>query len=290
MKDITIIIPSWNGREILYKSLPLVIKLAPDSKIIVVDDGSVDDTSAYLQNFPKVLCIRNEVNMGFTKSINKALSHVDTKYVCLLNNDVYPEKNFLTSSMNVLRRDKMVAAVTFNEENSSWPRVRWLNGKLSFEQGDKDGFDHYCMWPSGGSCLIKTDVIRRLGGFREVFSPGYFEDIELGFRIWQSGYKIVWAKDAKVIHKHETSFKKLDPTFLSNLKQSNELVFTWVTFTETKYLLDHVAFLLKYTALHPGYIRIILLALMKYLKIKPQEYQKSVSLDDVIKNANEKYK
>jgi GT2 family glycosyltransferase len=290
MKDVTIIIPSWNGKDILVKSLPVVLKLAPQSTIIVVDDGSIDGTVDFLKKYPSVKVIRSEINLGFTKSINSALKLVETEFVCLLNNDVYPVEGFLDNAKKILKKDNEVCAVTFNEENSSWPQVQWLDGKLSFKQGEKDGFDHYCMWPSGGSCLIRTIVMKDLGGFREIFSPGYFEDIELGFRIWRSGRKIVWAKDSKVIHRHETSFKKLNPRFVSDLKQSNELVFTWITFDNGRFLREHVNFLVKYTITHPGYLRIILLALIKYTKVTPQKYQITRSVKEVIDNANEKYR
>lgn len=288
MKNVTVVIPTWNGLEIIKKSFPVVEKESGDSPIIVIDDGSSDDTEGYLSD-KKILFLKNNTNLGFTKSVNLALTKVTTEYVCLLNNDVYPQRGFIKKALDILENDKEVVAVTFNEENSSWPQVAWSNGKLEFTQGVKDGSDHYCLWPSGGSCIIKTETFKKLGGFREVFSPGYFEDIEFGVRIWVSGKKIVWINDAKVIHKHETSFKKLDPKFVSDLKQSNELVFTWLTFGYGKYLTDHVRFLLSYTAAHPGYLRIILIALKKYVSMKDKMTNRTDDMDSILHLANKRY-
>lgn len=264
MPSIDIVITSFNGKDLLAKQLPVVIKNSPDvNQIIIVDDASSDGTVEYLsENFPKIKCISNISNRGFTKSTNIGVEQSRADFVVLLNNDVYPETDYLRSAVKYFE-DPKVFAVTFNEANSSWPLV-YFEGKIQYIRGKKSEDPFFSAWASGGSCIVRRNLWHALGGYNPVYSPGYWEDIDIGWRAWRMGYKIVWDPNSKVEHKHETTFSKLSPTFVSMIKQRNELLFNWLNITDSKLLLDHLRFLLLHTLSHPGYLKVILSALGKY--------------------------
>ncbi len=266
MSTIDIVIPSYNGRELLEKQLPVVFKHSPKiNKVILVNDASSDDTIKFVRkSFPKVDILTNTQNQGFTRSVNKGVAHSRADFVVLLNNDVYPHKDYLKEALKHFD-DPQVFGVTFNELHSSWPHVSW-KGKLHFTQGEDKTKPRLSAWASGGSCLLSRRIWVSLDGMNPIYSPGYWEDIDLGWRAWKAGYKIIWEPEAQVEHIHQSTFDKLNPRFVSDLKERNELLFLWQNISDLSLLLSHLAFLFKQVLFHPGYLRIIFQA----LKLFPQ--------------------
>ena len=258
-----VIIPSVNGLFLLKKHLPGVVAYSgKDTTVTVVDDGSVDDTAEYLAaNFPKVKCLHQDKNLGFTKSVNHGFRESMADLVVLLNNDVAIKKNYLAAALKHFENDR-VFAVTLNEINSSWPLVSF-SGKLQYLRGEDKSVPRYSAWASGGSAIFRKKIWDDLGGFDEVYSPGYWEDIDIGWRAWKAGYQIIWEPGAKVEHQHESSFSKLNQEYVSLVKQRNELIFNWKCLSDPDLRREHIAFLLRHTLAHPGYFKVILAALGK---------------------------
>lgn len=263
--SIDIVITSFNGRQLLEKHLPTVIKNSPKvNNIIVVDDASSDDTGEFLKkNYPQITYIRNSKNQGFPMTSNTGVAASNSDLVVLLNNDVSPQKDYLKTSVKFFS-DPKVFAVTFNEENSSWPEVTWRDGKLHYTRGQDRSTPRYSAWFSGGSSIVRKSTWQQLSGFNEIYSPGYWEDIDLGWRAWKAGNKIIWDPTSLVDHQHESTFKKLKPSFINLVKQRNELFFIWQNITDRHLAKSHYFFLLKYTINHFGYLRIILSAIRHY--------------------------
>jgi GT2 family glycosyltransferase len=268
MPKVSIVIPTFNGHHILEKSLPEVIKHSPGAEIIIVDDGSSDGTQDWLkETYPKVRLVTHKKNLGFPRSVNDGVDHAKNDFVALLNNDVYPQKNYLVQALKYFD-DKSVFAVTFAEKHSSWPETSWQGGKLQYTRGKDKSRAVYSTWASGGSCIFKKEIWDKLGGYRQIYSPGYWEDIDLGWRAWKSGYKIIWAPEAKVIHDHESTFKTLDQAKLNLIKQRNELLFTWQNISSPPLVNSHIWFLLRYSLTHPGYFKVIFAALSKIARAR----------------------
>jgi GT2 family glycosyltransferase len=224
MNNIDIVIPSFNGRYLLEKHLPKVIEYTPHlNKLIIVDDGGSDDTKSFLnKNYPKSLYLYHSKNLGFSKSVNQGVSHSRSEFLVLLNNDVSPQKNYLENSLKHFENPK-VFAVTFNEKNSSWPDIKWDNGKIGFTRGIDKSKSRFSGWASGGSAIFRRSIWDKLDGFKEIYSPGYWEDIDLGWRAWKAGYRIIWEPKSLVVHEHESTFNKLNPKYVALIKQRNEL-------------------------------------------------------------------
>lgn len=267
-QTIDIIIPSYNGKHLLQKHLPDTVTNSPEAEnIIVVDDGSCDGTAEYVQkNFPSVIFLHHKNNLGFTKSVNLGVSASKADFIVLLNNDVSPQKDYLKSAIKHFIDDELFA-VTFNEKNSSWPEVAWENGKLQFTRGEDKTALHVSAWASGGSSIIRRSLWDKVGGFDEVYSPAYWEDIDLGWRAWKMGFKIIWDPNAKVLHEHEASYSKFRPGYISTIKQRNEIIFNWRNITDQKYINSHRHHMLNYCLAHPGYIRIVLVAYIRSLLV-----------------------
>lgn len=271
MKKFTyeVVIPSYNGLFLLKKHLPDTIKYSTGlSRLIVVDNGSTDGTYDYLSaNFPdKAFCLRNEKNLFFAKAVNQGFREAKADLVVLLNNDVHPQKDYLAPTLRHFA-DEKVFAVTLNEISSSWPLVSW-DGKLQYTRGEDKSLPRFSAWASGGSAVFRKKIWDKLGGFDEIYSPGYWEDIDIGWRAWKTGCKIIWEPQAKVEHQHESSFSKLDQGFVSLIKQRNELIFNWKNITDPTLRREHFVYLLRHTLTHPGYLKVITAALKIFPKAK----------------------
>ncbi|PIP85544.1 hypothetical protein COT86_03625 [Candidatus Collierbacteria bacterium CG10_big_fil_rev_8_21_14_0_10_43_36] len=286
---IDIVIPSYNAEWLLEKNLPVVLKTSPEvDRIIVVDDGGTDNALEYLKKWAsKVICVRHERNIGFSKSVNEGVSHSKADFLVFINNDVYPKPGYIRSALKYFQ-DPKVFAVNFNEENSSWPQVSWHSGKFQFVRGEDKKHPHFSAWPSGGSCILRRSIWDKLGGFNEIYSPAYWEDIDIGWRAWRSGYKIVWAPEPKVVHHHESTFGLKNKQYMDLVKQKNELLFTWQNISDSKMLISHFGFLVINSLRHLGYLKVIFTALKDYLS-QGEKYNLSISDTEVFHLVNTPY-
>ena len=227
---LSVVIPSYNGKLLLEKNLPAVI-LAVNNwdqghkwEVVVVDDASTDGTIEWLtQNYPSVKVVKNKNNLRFAKSCNRGVSQVIGDVVLLLNNDVKPQKNFLSHLLTHFS-DESVFAVGCRELNMVDGQVKeGGRGVSRFNRGlvihwrPEDQKNPNVTWISGGSAAFNKNIWDKLGGFDELFRPVYEEDRDLCWRALKSGYKIVFEPKAIVEHFHETTNLKLfSKTKISN--------------------------------------------------------------------------
>ncbi|WP_315356661.1 glycosyltransferase, partial [Segatella oulorum] len=97
MKTVAIVILNWNGRKMLERYLPALVRNTPQQvQIIVADNASTDDSMAFLAtHYPDIRCIELYQNLGFAEGYNRALQQVESEYYVLLNSDVEVTENWL---------------------------------------------------------------------------------------------------------------------------------------------------------------------------------------------------
>jgi GT2 family glycosyltransferase len=263
---ISIVIPSYNGKLLLEKNLPAVIaslrclerpglarqgQAFIDSEIIVVDDASSDGTEKWLMvEYPEVKVIKNKNNLRFGLSCNRGVSIAKGEIVILLNNDVNPNSDFLSSVIPHFT-DETLFAVGFGELNSIDGKiVSGGRGVSKFERGlvihwrPADQKSPGVTWVSGGSMAFNKRIWEKLGGFDELFRPAYEEDRDLCWRALKSGYKIVFEPKAVVRHLHEsTNLRLFGKTKISLYSLKNQLLFVWKNISSPGYLLNHLIWL-----------------------------------------------
>ena len=256
----SIVIPAYNGQKFLDENLPAVLALGTD-ETIVIDDGS---TPAL--RITGVKLIRHHRNQGFPITVNDGFKKTNGQIVVLLNQDVKPDKNLLKYTLPHFA-DSEVFAVTFNESGRSWAKAEIKNGFLEFTNGPLDDKIHESFWASGGSAAFRKSTWDELGGFDPIFSPGYLEDLDLGWRAHNGGYKIIWDPKAKVEHAApESTFNAAYPSKkLQLIKDRNYLLAHWKNL-DSKYYPSHIIHLLLRILRHPGYIFPTLMAV--YLSLR----------------------
>lgn len=221
MKDISIVILNWNGKKLLEKFLPPVVKYSPENMadIFVADNGSTDDSIDFLnRKFPQVKIIKLTKNWGFAKGYNLALQKLQSKYFVILNSDVEVTENWLSSPIKILKSDEKIAAVQ--------PKIKSYHNKDFFEYSgaaggfiDKYGYpfsrgriiDHIekdkgqydneksIFWTTGTAMFVKAEIFQKFSGFDEDFFA-HMEEIDLCWRLKNAGYKLIYTPQSVVYH------------------------------------------------------------------------------------------
>ncbi len=198
-KICTIAITVWNSPAITARCLDsLVLNTAYPHKILIIDNGSSEETAGFLRRFcgGKNNCLlkRFDENAGYLAAANFALTTADTPYICLLNNDTVLTGGWLDEPISILesRDDIGIVSPTTNEVIK---KFRKLPGKFIEVNS--------CL----GSCFIlKKEVIDKIGRFDPVYGRGYFEEVDYCFRAQAAGFKSALALGAYIEHIGNVSF------------------------------------------------------------------------------------
>ena len=253
----SIVIPNWNGRDLLEKYLPSVIASIenhPDSEVIVVDNGSTDGSVAFVaETFPDVRVLPLKENLGFGGGSNAGLKAAHNDIVVLLNSDMRVEPDFLEPLLQGFS-DEKVFSVTCQIFFSDPSKIRqetgltestWQQGALRVRhRADEKIRDLYpCAYGGGGSCAFDRRKFLELGGFDELLAPFYLEDTDLGYMAWKRGWKSLYQPASVVYHEHRgTIGKTFSEAYIQGVLKKNFLLFTWKNIHEWRRLMEHFAF------------------------------------------------
>lgn len=220
---VDIIVPVFNGYNFLRPLLESIGKTMMNYQLILVDDHSTDNRVesmliAYRDSHPGVLLIKNEENLGFVKSVNKALAQ-SKHHVAIVNTDVEVPNNWLERLMAPILNDDLVASSTpFTNSGTicSFPDFckdnPYLLDNFTLEQIDdvfKSVRPNYVHIPTGvGFCMgMNRNAIDEIGVFDDMtFGRGYSEENDWCQRAISAGYYNVVVENLFVYHKHGGSF------------------------------------------------------------------------------------
>ncbi len=253
--NISVIIPNYNGEELLKKNLPKIISELKKYQrgkieIIVVDDFSTDNSVLYLQTLSEVTLFQNPQNMGFAKTVNFGVSKANGEILLLLNTDVYPEAGFLDPLLANFKDEAVFAVGCMDrsiEKDGHVLRGRgvgsWKRGFLVHSRGEVNLTD--TLWVSGGSGTFRRSIWDKLGGMDPLFSPFYWEDIDLSYRALKSGYKLVFEPKSTVFHEHEKGVikKQFKKSYVQSIVYRNMFYFVWTNATDLNLIIKHFIWL-----------------------------------------------
>lgn len=273
--DISIVIPNFNGKGLLEKNLPLLIKAKENKsncikEVIVVDDASSDSSVEFLRiNYgSNVKLIVHRKNRGFASGVNTGARTATGELICLINTDVRVSKDFLEKVSEDFK-DKKVFAVSLHEEGYGPAKGKFVDGFIVHEPIVEQNKILESFWASGGSAVFRRDTWMDLKGMDEkVMSPFYWEDIDLSYRAQKRGYTVLWDYRCKVVHEHESTMKKLNQGYVNRIRERNQLLFIWKNLTSRNLVNKHKQFLLKRILRHPKYLIIFLMAVLKLRDVR----------------------
>jgi GT2 family glycosyltransferase len=257
---LSILIPNYNGEKILPIFLPSVLeakKNYPHScELIIVDDCSTDNSIEVLKEICGNLAIikKNDKNLGFSGTCNKAASLAAGEVLFFLNTDVELSQDFFSYFEDYFSNEDTFA-VTINGSQYKTGELldgvkvaKWKRGNLRVTENIFP--EKFKMWQTsfsvqGAYFFVCKKKFELLEGFDERFNPYIFEETDLCYRALKRGWKIYYDFRAKARHDHSTTLnsvaskKKID--FYST---RNRMLFTWKNISDFRYLFSHFLFIL----------------------------------------------
>jgi GT2 family glycosyltransferase len=257
MFSVSVVIPTYNGRDLLLKNLPplfsALAQIDAASEVIVVDDASSDDSLLVLEmEFPAVIVMRNERNIGFAETINRGIFAARYDIVLALNNDVMVEPDLLQKVLPRFR-DDTIFAVTPNVFDPATKRQQaiyklrpgfcWFRDTCLPEPPAAEEIPLF--FASGGSSCYERKKMLALGGFSTLYAPFYVEDVDLSYHAWKRGWKSVLEPTATVWHPVNSTIRKYHrQRKIKFLIARNKHIFMWVNITDPVLIVRYFFFLL----------------------------------------------
>jgi GT2 family glycosyltransferase/glycosyltransferase involved in cell wall biosynthesis len=180
-------------------------------EVIVVDDGSSDDTRASLARIGGIVAIFNERNLGFIGACNAGAAAARGDYLVFLNNDTQVTAGWLDALIDTFAQHRDVGLVG--------AKLVYPDGRLQEAGGivfsDASGWNYgrfgdprdpaynyvreadYC---SGAAIAIPRALFEQRGGFDTRYAPAYYEDTDLAFQVREAGLRVLYQPASTVIH------------------------------------------------------------------------------------------
>lgn len=255
MTKVTVVIPNYNGMKFLPDCMTALLQQdadTPSYQVIVVDNGSQDQSLAWLEQQswqkeqrkterqsaaeegqPQVRVISLPENTGFCHAVNVGIKEADTPYIILLNNDTKVHSGFVKHLTAAIEQRKDCFSVSASMR--MWDKPQLLD----------DAGDFYCVFgwayargkgrpaaeyekaveifsACGGAAIYRKEILEEIGLFDEQHFA-YLEDLDIGYRARIYGYRNFYEPKAKVIHYGSASSGSRYNAFKTSLAAANNL-------------------------------------------------------------------
>ncbi len=210
---ISVIIVNLNGADILPRCIKaLKAQIFTDFEIIIVDNNSSDGSADGLErHWPELRVVRLDHNAGFAPANNLAARLARGQWLALLNNDAFPEPDWLAALLNAAKQypdftlfgSKLIKAnePTLLDGTGDIYHISGLAWRRHYNHPIDAAGDQpeEIFSPNAAAVLYSRDAFLQSGGFDEDFFS-YHEDVDLGFRLRLLGHRCLYVPDAVVNH------------------------------------------------------------------------------------------
>lgn len=210
---VTAVVIGYNSKDIVGPCLQTLLDQDyPNLEVVVVDNASKDGTAEFVRtNFPQIKLIASDVNLGFAEGNNLVFRTTQAKYVVLLNQDAYAQRNWVTELVRAAEMDERIGsvgskmlffrcptllnstAIEINEAGWGWDR------QVGERDENPSPMPEEVFGGCGGAVLYRTSALTKVGGFDNAFFM-YYEDTDLAWRLRLAGYENLYAPLAVVRH------------------------------------------------------------------------------------------
>ena len=254
--DLSIVIISWNVRELLRRCLDSIQESLKGEKgkgllveTIVFDNGSADGSADMVrEDFPRVHLMESEVNLGFTKGNNLAIGQSEGCYILLLNPDTEVVGDALGTMMAYMESHPRVGALgpqllnpdgTTQSSRRRFPTLAtaflestvlqpWFQGSRILERyyllDRPDDEIQPVDWVVGAALLIRREALHQVGPLDEEFFM-YSEELDWCYRLKAQGWEVVYLPTAQVVHQEGRSSEQVLPARHIHFQRSKVLFF-----------------------------------------------------------------
>ncbi|QDH70817.1 glycosyltransferase [Marilutibacter alkalisoli] len=209
----SIVIPVYNQFAFTLACLRAIAAHPPAAgiEIIVVDDGSSDETGASLRQLEGLHYHRRAENGGFIAACNDGAALARGEYLVFLNNDTVPQPGWLDALLRTFDehpgtglagaqllypdgRLQEAGGIVFADGSG------WNHGRFESPLDPRFAFVREADYLSGAAIALPCEVFSQLGGFDTRYAPAYYEDTDLAFAIRKLGLKTLYQPAARVVH------------------------------------------------------------------------------------------
>jgi GT2 family glycosyltransferase/glycosyltransferase involved in cell wall biosynthesis len=210
---VSIVVPTYGEHDVTRRCLA---SLAADtegtaSEVIVIDDAFVEPFDADSMQIAGLKLIRNETNLGFLRSCNRAVAVASGDFVLLLNNDTVVHSGAITSLLATFEKFDNVGAVCaqLRFEDGSLQEaggIVWRDGSAwNWGRGEDPADPRFCYprdvdYGSAAALMVRRSLWQDIGGFDERFAPAYYEDTDFCFSVRRAGQRVVYQPQAVITH------------------------------------------------------------------------------------------
>jgi len=241
---ISVIIPVYKNINLFIKNLNHNLPFLKDCQIIIVNDDPQTSLKKELKSYKNIILIENKENLGFGRAVNCGVQKAKNQYLMLINSDVVLNDTSYLTGLNHFKL-KNVFAVSFAQKEKDGTivgknRVYWNRGFLNHQRATNLDLG-INSWAEGGACLIDKKKFLALHGFDPLYTPFYWEDIDLSYRAWKTGYKIIFDPRILIEHPHETTIGKyFTKPQIKTIAYRNQLIFIWKNLTDCRLICQHL--------------------------------------------------
>jgi len=230
---VSVIIVNFNGKKHLEKCLDSLIKIDYQNyEVVLVDNNSTDESVEFVKKeYPSITIIKLNANYGFAEPNNIGAKNAKGDFFLFLNNDTVVNPNFISVMVNQLKKDSKIAICQSlllkpnGNVDSSGDFIDTLG--RSYSSKEKVSEVKKILNARGASMMVRKDAFWDLGGFDKHFFVS-FEDVDLGWRAWIWGYKVVLLPDSIVYHTGSQTTKQSSLVRFHGVK--NTLILRMVNF------------------------------------------------------------
>lgn len=239
-----VVILNWNRARDTVECLNSISRQDyPELEIIMIDNGSAEEEIKIIgEAFPGLRIIRNRRNLGFVDGCNEGIRIALQKgcsYIMLVNNDVICEPQMLSHLLRAMQEDTKIGMIGpqifyFSRDDLVWSaggKVNLFTGStrhIGLKRGricSKVALD--VDYLPGAVLLIRRELLQQIGAFSPIFSPGYYEEVDLARRAKKAGYRIVCIPWACAWHKVSSSLGGPSSTRIRYLMNRNCVLFLY---------------------------------------------------------------
>ena len=303
MPHVAIAILNWNGKKFLEQFLPSVLATRySDFSLHVIDNGSTDESLSFLRkHHPDIPVIELGRNLGYAEGYNEGLKQIRADYYVLLNSDVETTPDWLSAQVELLEKDRSIAAcqpkILQYDKRDHFEYAGACGGWIDqlgypFSRGrvfddceqDRGQYDDACpiFWASGAALLIRSTSFWEACGL-DPFFFAHMEEIDLCWRLQALGYRVYCCPSATVYHVGggtlpKGNYKKVFLNFRNNLIMlgKNLPAHRAIPVLALRFALDAVSAWKNLLSGDPVYFRAVLQAHFAFLKwlIGPKKHNR----------------